>query len=187
MAGGARTRGAALFGALAATLAATAWVASRSGAPEDFGPVARAALPQREQPQPAAEDAASVADAPEARAPGDAQIDLGRLKREIAPFGQSVQSVDNAFAPHTWYVAPPPPRPAPAPRPVAPPLPFKFMGRYTEGGKEVVFVTNRQDRNYVVSPGDTIEGNYRVESITERSMTLTYLPLGQQQMLQLVE
>ena len=39
----------------------------------------------------------------------------------------------------------------------------------------------------MIAPGDTIEGVYRVEAIAERSMTLTYLPLGQQQTLQLVE
>jgi hypothetical protein len=70
---------------------------------------------------------------------------------------------------------------------VAPPLPFQFMGRATDGAKEIVFLTSKQDRNYAVSVGDTIENSYRVDAITERQMRLTYLPLGQQQTLLLSE
>ena len=182
MAGGTRLRSLALFGALAATLAATAWVEKRNAAPDDFGPVAHAAVRQPDETvRPVPEGAAPAVETPRGGgAASDAQIDLARLKREIAPSGHPA---DDAFAKHTWYVPPPPPKPGPPPKPTAPPLPFKFMGRFTEGGKEVVFITNSQDRNFAVSRGDTIEGNYRVESITDRSMTLTYLPLGQQQTL----
>ena len=167
-----------LYGALGLTLGATAWVASREGEPEDLAGPPRAAAAS-----PAADASPDTAPAQAVEQPAAeaADLDLARLRRAGKSSGES--SVD-AFARHSWYVPPPPPRPGPPRKPTAPPLPFKYMGRLVEPGREIVFLTGSQDRNYAVSAGDTITGTYRVESISEKQMTLTYLPLDQQQTLQ---
>jgi hypothetical protein len=110
------------------------------------------------------------------------ELDLARLARP----GQA-EATANLFGPSWTEVAaeearrsaPPPP---PAPPPQAPPLPFAFMGKLVDAGKTLVFLT-RDDRNYVVRLGDTIDGAYRVDEIGEHSMTLTYLPLDSRQSL----
>lgn len=76
----------------------------------------------------------------------------------------------------------PPPKPAPPPPPQAPPLPFTYMGKMIEDGKVTVFLV-RGDRNVIVRAGDTIEGVYRVDSIDDRFVQFTYLPLNQTQQL----
>ncbi|MCG6877294.1 MAG: hypothetical protein LJE97_19555 [Betaproteobacteria bacterium] len=93
------------------------------------------------------------------------------------------------FAPRSWQAsqdearknAPPPPPPA-APR--APPLPFKYLGKAIEGGKVTAFLS-RGDNTYVVRPGDTLDGAYRVESLDDQVIVFKYLPLGQRQELAL--
>jgi hypothetical protein len=65
---------------------------------------------------------------------------------------------------------------------VAPPLPFQVIGKQLEGERWTVFLA-RQDRTYAVSAGDEIEGSYRVDNVVPPVMTITYLPLKQQQTL----
>jgi hypothetical protein len=76
-------------------------------------------------------------------------------------------------------VAPPPAAP-PAPR--APPLPFRVLGRYVEGGKPSVFM-QFNDGTVVATVGTTIGADYRVDSVTDEAVTLTYLPLDERQVL----
>jgi len=90
------------------------------------------------------------------------------------------------FDSKSWYVPPPPPKALPPPPPTAPPLPFSYMGKMLEDGRTTIFLT-RQNRNFVVSAGDTIESTYRVDEINARFMTLTYLPLNIKQTLQIGE
>ena len=83
--------------------------------------------------------------------------------------------------------APPPPRPPPALRPplaTAPSLPFAFIGMVEEGlGKPQAFLT-KGEALLVVSNGDLIDnGTYRVESVSAKGIVLTYMPLAQQQTL----
>lgn len=87
---------------------------------------------------------------------------------------------------------PPPPAPPPEPKkktpvlapppPQAPPLPFQVLGRYVEDGKTAVFLRHH-DRNLVVRVGDTLAGQYKVESLDGNLLTLRYLPLDQMQTL----
>jgi hypothetical protein len=109
------------------------------------------------------------------------QVDLDRLAARKAgtPAGDpfrtlSWQSVAEAEARRN---APPPP---PPPKPQAPPLPFIYMGKLIEDGRIVVFLT-QGDRNHIVRQGDTIDGTYRVDAVTEQGLSLTYLPLKQRQ------
>ena len=76
---------------------------------------------------------------------------------------------------------PPPPTPPP---PQAPPLPFAFMGKLVDDGNVIAFLV-KDDRNYVVRRGDLIDGTYRVEEISEVSLTFSYLPLDLRQSLAL--
>lgn len=91
------------------------------------------------------------------------------------------------FKEKSWYVPPPPPKPAPPPAPTAPPIPYAFMGSYRgDDGRLTVFLT-RGDRVYSVSPGDVLEGTYRVEEIASGQLVLIYLPLNTRQTMSIGE
>ncbi len=97
-----------------------------------------------------------------------------------------VEPEQDPFAGKSWYVPPPPPPPPKvqeAPRPTAPPLPFHYMGRMQEeGGQAVIYLTQGR-RAYSLSLGDTIDGIYRLDSISQGQIVLTYLPLDTRQSL----
>jgi hypothetical protein len=92
--------------------------------------------------------------------------------RVIAPPPQAAAAV---------VVAPPSP-PAPPPAPTAPPLPFRYFGKWVEGDRTSVFLVGNNE-SYSASAGDTIAGSYRIESITDSSVDFVYLPLGSKQAL----
>jgi len=69
---------------------------------------------------------------------------------------------------------------------VAPPLPFRYMGRLTENGKTEVFVLRGEDI-VSIAPGQKIDADYRVERITETAISMTYLPLKTRQSLELAQ
>ncbi len=107
-------------------------------------------------------------------------VRLDQLERRAAaaPAGDPFQarSWEPAMAVVRRNLPPPPPQ--------APPLPFTYLGKMIDGEQTTVFLT-RQDRNYVVRLGDTLDGSYRVEKIEEDGVTVTYLPLGTEQTLPL--
>jgi hypothetical protein len=152
------------------TLVAMRWAGGQDrAAPE-------AARSERPAHEAARAEPALVAAAPE--------LNLEKLARREhdAPGG-------DLFKPSSWQAiaqeearksAPPPP----PPKPQAPPLPFKFLGKLVEDERTLVFLV-RDDRNFIVKAGDTIEGAYRVDEIADAAMTFTYLPLKQQQSLAL--
>ncbi|WP_423759595.1 hypothetical protein [Burkholderia sp. NLJ2] len=97
----------------------------------------------------------------------------------------SIEAAHDPFTASSWL--PPPPvvvptlpdtRPAP---PSAPPVPFTYVGEQdAKAAKPHVFLSNG-DQLLIVSPGDVIDGQYRVESVSESNVVLTYLPLNQVQ------
>jgi hypothetical protein len=90
------------------------------------------------------------------------------------------------FAPKSWYTPPPPPPPLaeqPAAAPTAPPLPFAFLGRYTDGNDETVYFVTRDDRVYDVKPGSAIDSLYSVESVEGGQLVFLYKPLNVRQQL----
>jgi len=111
-------------------------------------------------------------------------LDLSRLNRQA-----SVETDDGLF-PARAPQAPPSPIPSqaviqapPAPsKPVAPPLPFKYLGLMEDRGQLIVFVA-RGDELLSLKPGDVIANQYRVDEASEASVTFTYLPLDQRQVL----
>ena len=68
-------------------------------------------------------------------------------------------------------------------KPTAPPLPFTYAGRYTEGSNIIVYL-NEGAKMHKVRLGDTVNATYKIENIAPAAITLTYLPLGLQQTLQ---
>lgn len=89
------------------------------------------------------------------------------------------------FVSRSWT---PPPLPAKAlppvapAAPVAPPLPFTYVGKKLEADVWEVYL-QRGEQSFLVRMGATIEGTYRVDSITPQRLNVTYLPLGQSQSL----
>jgi len=62
--------------------------------------------------------------------------------------------------------------------PVVPPLPYQYMGQMDDApGGNLVFLTSR-NRVFSVSPGQTIEQVWRLDSVDQRALYLTYLPLN---------
>jgi hypothetical protein len=172
----AAARNLALIGALAATLAATWYAAGleEEGADATAGeellarPGGRAA-PSVRTPPPAV--VASVATA--------AAVSTGLDTATRLPPASA-----DLFAVRSWQPPPPPPAPpAVTPPPVAPPLPFRYLGRLEDGGAIAVFlVEGNQPHARVLRQGD-VSGPYRVDEVTAEGMRLTYLPLNQSQQL----
>jgi len=106
------------------------------------------------------------------------EVRLDRLERRAAaaPAGDPFQarSWESKLVVARRSLPPPPPQ--------APPLPFAYLGKLIDGEQTTVFLATR-DRNYVVRPGDTLDGRYRVEELEEDGVGLTYLPLGTRQTL----
>jgi hypothetical protein len=91
------------------------------------------------------------------------------------------------FGSQNWTPpAPPPPvqpvNTAPPPPPMAPPLPFKLIGKSVGSGVYEVYLA-RGEQVYLVREKTTIDGTYRVDKIAPPMLTLTYLPLNQVQQL----
>lgn len=78
-----------------------------------------------------------------------------------------------------WYVAPEPERER-SPPPQAPPLPFVYFGKMAEGALPYAFL-QKGNKVHVVKAGDTLEGLYRVESISPDAVIFVYLPLSVRQ------
>jgi hypothetical protein len=112
--------------------------------------------------------------APQAAA--DDGIDLSRLNRGEATTPQTDLFARRNFAPEKQQVVT-----NNVQKPVAPPLPFKYFGRLTENGKTDVFVMRGEDL-LAVAAGETL-GEYRVDAVSESSISFTYLPLKTKQTL----
>jgi len=64
------------------------------------------------------------------------------------------------------------------PKPVAPPFPYAYMGGLLEDGVRTAFFS-KGERALPVKAGETIDAVYRVDEMTDKQMTLTYLPLNE--------
>jgi hypothetical protein len=99
---------------------------------------------------------------------------LHKLKASGTP-----PEITDLFPQQTWA---PPSLPVTPTTPVAPPLPFTYSGRYTEGDKVIVFLMDG-NRILRVQAGDILKNDYRVEKIEQASISINYLPLGTIQIL----
>ena len=97
----------------------------------------------------------------------------------------STQSAD-LFAPHSWYVAPPPPAPvaaeAPA-APTAPPLPYTYVGSYAPNGERATYFLARGDRVVDAHVGDKLDRSLLFEKVEGSQLVFNYLPLNIRQTL----
>jgi hypothetical protein len=90
---------------------------------------------------------------------------------------------DDALFGSRDFTPPPPPAPAvPATPAGPPPLPFSYVGKMLGEGRWQVFL-GRGPEVLVAYQGMVIDGRYRVERVAPPVLTLTYLPLNQQQQL----
>jgi hypothetical protein len=106
-----------------------------------------------------------------------------RLVPRAELIGQAEDGDGSVFGTHSWNPPPPPPEPsAPVqpPAPTAPPLPFTFIGKALGEGRWEVYVA-QGERVHAVRAGDTVDGTWRIDTVAPPMMTVTYLPLGQQQ------
>ena len=99
-----------------------------------------------------------------------------------SPFGESRTGL---FSSHSWQ--------SPASRSAAisaaspvtpgpPPMPYRFAGTLVQDGKLQVLLA-KGDAVIPVQEGETIDGEYRVDSIGEDQITLTYLPLKKKEVI----
>ena len=113
-----------------------------------------------------------------ARAEARIDIDLAKLERAEQELPHS-----DPFAPRSFGPAAPA-RAAAAAQPQVPPLPFQYVGKVIEAGKQEVYVM-RGEELLTVARGQKIGNEYRVERITPTAITFTYLPLKTRQTLEL--
>lgn len=148
-----RKRQALVWGALLATLAATAWVAASD---DDGGNSVLAIMPTH-----------AVAGM---KAPANVVISASAYQPR-AQIESEPQDLFPGDAPPAEEAAPLPP-----PKPTTPPLPFGYAGKLAEDGEFIVFLTHGT-RNLAVHVGDVIDGAWRIESIRPPTMVVGYLPL----------
>jgi hypothetical protein len=110
------------------------------------------------------------------------------LGADLPPLGeklerpQAAQKMENLFAITSWI--PPAPKPAPGPpsAPSPPPFPYTIVGGLADSSMTTVVFTG-QNQYFVAGVGDVFADRYRLDEIQPDSITVTYLPLGQKQVL----
>ncbi len=156
---------------LAATLAATVWLGKEEGA-DDAADVVAAA------PRRAAAVAATSAAAP---MPSQASAPIAAPTEPAARFAIGGPDL---FPTQSWKPPPPPPPVVvvpPPPPPQAPPLPFRYVGRW-DGGEGETFMLSQGDRVVTVRVGQN-QAQWRLDSVDAGGLNFTYLPLQQQRQL----
>jgi hypothetical protein len=104
---------------------------------------------------------------------------LEARQRELDATAEPADSARALFGRISWAPPAPPPAPAPPPPPpVVPPFPYSYLGSIVDEGVRTVFV-GKGERVLNLKTGDAVDGAYRVDSMNDRQMTMTYLPLGQ--------
>lgn len=68
------------------------------------------------------------------------------------------------------------------PPPKAPPIPFKYAGKAISDNQTWVFLSQAKE-NHIAKIGGKITEQYRLDAITDDSVSLTYLPLNTKQTL----
>ncbi|MCE4060174.1 hypothetical protein LXM60_08165 [Pandoraea sputorum] len=109
----------------------------------------------------------------------------------VAPVPREMLAdVDGAPAPQRLFVSqnwgPPPPAPSSAPvpttplPPTAPPLPFTYLGKALAAGAWEVYLA-RGEKTFIVHENSVVDDVYRVASIKPPRLSLIYIPMNQQQ------
>ena len=86
------------------------------------------------------------------------------------------------FGPRTWTPNAKHQPAAAAAVAVPPPVPYKYAGMVVQSGATQQFLArDRDDRVYPAIPGETLDGGYRVESVSAEEIVLVYVPLNARQ------
>jgi cohesin domain-containing protein len=131
----------------------------------------------------AARESSAGADAREAPSAGG----TADIRAELPARAPLQRASRNPFSSQNWTPAPAPrvaPAPAPAAAPVAPPLPYRYVGELVLPTGTQVFLA-RGDDTFRVSEGETLDGEYRVESLKAGELVFVHLASGQHQTLRL--
>ena len=123
--------------------------------------------------------------APQATA--EAPVPSEPLDLEAQERRKTTGTVPDLFVNPVPVAAPPAPArvaaiAAPPPPPVAPPLPFRYLGRFDDGERQVVFLEEGQIA-HSIGAGETIGQRYRVERISDTAVTFRHLIFGTEQTL----
>ncbi|PRA32412.1 hypothetical protein [Pseudomonas poae] len=96
-----------------------------------------------------------------------------------------VATVD-LFPAQTW-APPPPPRPVDTSPPKPPPLPFTVSAQWRYENQSKIIVLSGNGKQYTlcnrcsvvgrIVPGKMLDANYRLDSLTDTAVVLTYMPL----------
>jgi hypothetical protein len=106
------------------------------------------------------------------------------LALRTAQARQGTGESPDLFKSHDWYVASRPVEPSPPPpRPVAPAVPFAYLGKLENAVQGTRFFLSGNGKVYVAGAGENIDGTWRLDTETETSLSLIYLPLGERQLL----
>ena len=110
-------------------------------------------------------------------AAGGAQVPLGLPER--SKLGELRTPL---FASRSWHPLAPEVSTAPRlpPAPTAPPMPYRYVGKLVQEGRQSVLLA-KGDRVFPVNEGETLDDAYRVVSVGETQITLVYLPLGSEE------
>jgi hypothetical protein len=74
----------------------------------------------------------------------------------------------------------PPPAPVVQPKPVAPQFPYQYFGRMVDvDGKTLTFLS-RDGALVPIKVGTVLDQAYRIDTMTDKQISLTYLPLNEQ-------
>lgn len=154
-----------LWGMLALTVSVAIWV----GSCDDGGLTKKNSRQMRPAPVATPSPVAGAGSAP-------VELTLAGLVRK--PYATASADL---FPDRSWL---PPSTAQPEGPAEPPPLPFTYIGKLRENGGTVVFLLY-QERTIAVHQGDIIDRTYRVQKIAPQSIVMIYLPLKQQQSLNL--
>lgn len=105
----------------------------------------------------------------------------------LPPLGERLERPKGAAKVENLFAAPartPPPARLAASTPSAPPFPYAIAGNLVDKGLMTI-VFAKQNQYFVLGVGEILENTYRIDAINSNSIAVTYLPLGQQQILPL--
>lgn len=159
-----------LIGFLAVTLALVAWTAVRGNSNS-------ASLVEPSAPRGARKSPADAPVPPAATTPATTLDEQGR--------DPIAESAADPFAPVSFL--PPAPKvvatvtpPLPPPKPIAPPFPFRYFGKMANvDGKLIIYLT-RDDVLIPINEKQILDNAYRIDSVTDTQILITYLPLNEQ-------
>lgn len=175
---------------LAVALALTAWMALQDDdsavepVRREEGSGRRSEVKATASPGPSKRASSSSMAAKDPKADG---LQAQTLVQSVMQWQQraSLSPWPDGAATHPWASQLPPAPPptvlaaAPPAPPMAPPFPHAWVGRFNDEAHRAI--VSSADATWVVAVGDVIEGQWRIDQIQERQMTLTYLPLKQRQ------